>query len=188
MKRYAISPSFRKPFEKQTSIQVNRARWLVCPSGRSDDCPSDIINSLQPQQYVGTQSITGDEVIAASEIGSICSAKGKTSRRCNRSTQQFQPPPSPHRTRFELLLNERWIPRSNRSSQNPRNIYSLGVIQSIRDKCTEPRGGEKGGENSKTKIHHPLPPLHDQSMRHRLEFYATRPPRNTRIITINGIN
>ena len=51
--------------------------------------PSDVINSLQPQQFVGTQSITGDEVITNGEIGSICSAKVKTGRRYNRSIQQF---------------------------------------------------------------------------------------------------
>lgn len=72
-------------------VQVNRARWLDRPSGRRDDCPppSDVINSLQPQQFVGTQSITGDEVITNGEIGSICSAKVKTGRRYNRSIQQF---------------------------------------------------------------------------------------------------
>lgn len=40
----------------------------------------DVINSLQPQQFVGTQSITGDQVIAYGGIGSICSAKVKTGR------------------------------------------------------------------------------------------------------------
>lgn len=119
-KRRAIFPSktFREPFESLVQVRPMAGGPTIWPTRRLS--AGDVINSLQPQQFVGTQSITGDQVIAYGGIGSICSAKVKTGR----------------------LTISNFLQKTNTgqdSSRNDRSInnknVSLCVYISISDKC-----------------------------------------------------
>lgn len=61
---FPVSQTFREPCVRKPC--PGGGRWLedltIWPSRRLS--AGDVINSLQPRQFVGTQSITGDQVIA----------------------------------------------------------------------------------------------------------------------------